>query len=387
MRKDKTAVAINLFKAAVLLAIISSILCSHNTPFTKLALAAGITLCGMNDFLRIRFWQGKIKWAVNLSIIASMVGAGLYYHLFHDLSTGIYFIFPLAETFAHSDDPLWLVVFHFAAYLATTFNFRKSYLWTGLLFYAAAVLILFLFRNISIERKKAQCLNDELKDANAKLKEYSEKIQKIAVVEERTKIAQELHDSIGHGLVALGMNLEFAENMIGADSGKAEAAVRRAHEQSQKCMADLRKAVAALKDDTLDQPVSLQISLNKLFYQFQPERVKFSLSLDPCIEMESTPVRGCLYKLVREAVTNGIRHGKASLFAIRISKEVNMIAASVKDNGIGCEKFVKSDGLIGIEKRVASLGGNVHFSTKPNDGFCISVAIPSTTLERKTVHD
>lgn len=387
MRKDKTAVAINLFKAAVLLAIVSSILCSHNTPFTKFAMAAGITLCGMNDFLRIRFWQGKIKWVFNLSIMTSMAGAGLYYHLFHNLPSGIYFIFPLAETFAHSDDPLWLVMFHFAVYLAATFNFPKSYSWTGFLPYTAAVLILFLFRNISTERKKAQCLNDELKDANAKLKEYSEKIQKIAVVEERTKIAQELHDSIGHGLVALGMNLEFAENMIGADSGKAEAAVRRAHEQSQKCMADLRKAVAALKDGTLDQPASLKISLNKLFCQFQPERVKFNLSLYPCVEMESTLVRDCLYKLVREATTNGIRHGKASLFTICISKEANMIAVSVKDNGAGCANFVKSDGLIGIEKRVASLGGNVNFITKPNDGFCISAAIPSATLERKTDYD
>lgn len=127
MRKDKTAIAINLFKAAVLLAIVSSILCSHNTPLIKLAMTAGIMLCGINDFLRIRFWQGKIKWAFNLSIMTSMAGAGLYYYLFHNLPTGIYFIFPLAETFAHSDDPLWLVVFHFAAYLAATFNFPQSY--------------------------------------------------------------------------------------------------------------------------------------------------------------------------------------------------------------------------------------------------------------------
>lgn len=120
MRKDKTAVAINLFKAAVLLAIISSILCAQVTPLMKFAMSAGIMACGMNDFLRIRFWQGKIKWAFNLSIITSMAGAGLYYYFYHNVSTGIYFIFPLAETFAHSDDPLWLVVFHFAAYLAAT---------------------------------------------------------------------------------------------------------------------------------------------------------------------------------------------------------------------------------------------------------------------------
>lgn len=387
MRKDKTAVAINLFKAAVLLAIISSILCAQVAPLMKLAMSAGIMACGMNDFLRIRFWQGKIKWAFNLSIITSMAGAGLYYYFYHNVSTGIYFIFPLAETFAHSDDPLWLVVFHFATYLAASFNFQKSYSWTGLLLYAAAVLILFLFRNISIERKKAQCLNVELKDANAKLKEYSEKMQKIAVVEERTKIAQELHDSIGHGLVALGMNLEFAESMISEDSGKAEAGVRRAHEQSQKCMVDLRKAVSALKNDTLAQPASLQALLNNLFCQFQQERVHFNLSFDPRIEKESMSVRDCLYKLVREAVTNGVRHGKASLFTIRISKDETMIAASVKDNGTGCVNFVKSDGLIGIEKRVASLGGNINFSTEPNDGFYISIEIPSAALERKTYHD
>lgn len=387
MRKDKTAVAINLFKAAVSLAIVSSILYSHDPLFAKLSMALGIVVCGLNDFLRIRLWQGKIRWAFNLSTAASMVGAGLYYYLFHDLPTSIYFIFPIAETFAHSDDPFWLAVFHFGVYLAADLNFLKSYLWTGLLGYAGVILILFLFRNISMERKKVQRLNNELKGANAKLKEYSERIQRTAVVEERTKIAQELHDSIGHGLIALGMNLEFAESMIGADSEKAETAVRRAHEQSQKCMADLRKAVTTLKNHDSDQPANLQVLLNNLFCQFQQERVQFNLSFDPRIEMESPPVRDCLYKLVREAATNGIRHGNASLFTIRISKEANMIAASVKDNGSGCAELAKSDGLIGIEKRVASLGGNVNFSTTPNDGFCISVAIPSTTLDRGTDYD
>ncbi len=114
---------------------------------------------------------------------------------------------------------------------------------------ALVVLILFFFRYSNQEREKEKQLNEELQDANAKLKKYSAEIQNITRVEERTRIAQELHDSIGHGLVALGMNLEFAESTMQRNPSKAAEAIMRARSQSKKCMEDLRKAVTALRNE------------------------------------------------------------------------------------------------------------------------------------------
>ena len=63
-------------------------------------------------------------------------------------------------------------------------------------------------------KNKIEDLNKELKNANITLKQYSAKIEELTIAKERTTIAQELHDSIGHSLIALKMNLEYAENVV-----------------------------------------------------------------------------------------------------------------------------------------------------------------------------
>lgn len=388
MKNNKTKVIINILKTVVILAIVVSILSVQNEPLiVKAALTAGIIACSMNDFFRIRFWQEKNRSAFNISIIISMVGAGLYYYWLHDAATSVYLVFPLAEIFIHSTALYSFVIFHFLIYLAANYPFRNLSIWIVVLTYSCVVVILFLFRNINAERKKEQCLNDKLKDANIKLMDYSEKIQQMAITEERTRIAQELHDSIGHGLIAIGMNLEFAENIIGTDPQKAEDVVRQAREQSKKCMDDLRKAVEALKNDSIIQTYSLQDLLDKLFCQFRPECVNFHLSFDNQVEQETLEVKDCVYKMVREAVTNGVWHGYADFFDIDISKKENRIMVSIKDNGTGCNNIVKSDGLLGIEKRISLLNGNVTYHSAHNDGFYIKAIIPSAVKDRGKAYD
>ena len=79
---------------------------------------------------------------------------------------------------------------------------------------------LFVSRNPFEEREKGQVLSAELAEVHAKLKE-------ITIVKERTRIAQEMHDSIGHSLIALRMHLEFAENMIHAKPDQAGDALSK----------------------------------------------------------------------------------------------------------------------------------------------------------------
>lgn len=370
---------INLFRIAVLATVIVSICLTQGYSLTiKALLIAGIFTLNLNDFFRARYFRKKKRQVFTLSLIISMLGAGVYYYLLHDAAVSAYFVFSLAEIFVHSTDfPYVLTLFNFLIFLAANVRILKSQLGIAVLSYCFIVMILFFFRYSNLESKKEKLLNQELQDVNAKLKRYSAEIQNITRMEERTRIAQELHDSIGHGLVALGMNLEFAESMIQTDSSKAVEAVRRARSQSKKCMEDLRKAVTALRSDSSARTFELQNSLKELFGRFQPESVKFQLSFDNCVEYETPEIKNCIYKTVREAVTNGIRHGIASLFDIGIEKKESVITVFVKDNGKGCASIVKSDGLYGIEKRVALFGGNVRYRSEPSNGFCLEAIIPS----------
>ena len=95
-----------------------------------------------------------------------------------------------------------------------------------LLAYFATLLLVYLFREISLERGKGHVLHSELVEAHAKLEE-------IAIVKERTRIAQEMHDSIGHSLIALRMKLEFSVNMIDVNPKQAGEALAKAYYFSQ----------------------------------------------------------------------------------------------------------------------------------------------------------
>ena len=98
--------------------------------------------------------------------------------------------------------------------------------------------------------------------ANAKLKE-------VTIVKERTRIAQEMHDSIGHSLIALRMHLEFAENVIEANPKRAGEALSKAHTFSQKSIKELRKAVAVLKEQSMSSPIELEELLNDMIESLQ----------------------------------------------------------------------------------------------------------------------
>ena len=374
---------INLFRIAVFIAVIVSICFEREYPvLTKILLIVGIFALNCNDFLRIHYLSKKKRQIFVLSLVVSMLGAGVYYYLLHDAAASTYFIFLLAEILIHSTGfPYVWIIFNFILFLAANMRALKTEFWVATLTYCLVVLILFFFRYSNLEREKEKQLNEELQDANVKLKKYSAEIQNITRVEERTRIAQELHDSIGHGLVALGMNLEFAESTMQRNPSKAAEAIIRARSQSKKCMGDLRKAVTALRNEPSSKASELCDSLKELFGRFQPERVTFNLSFDDRVENESPEIKDCIYKTVREAVTNGIRHGHAKLFTIAVVKDEGRIAVSVKDNGEGCQKISKSDGLFGIEKRVGELDGTTRYHSAPGSGFYLETQIPSKMRE------
>jgi signal transduction histidine kinase len=218
-------------------------------------------------------------------------------------------------------------------------------------------------------------LNKKLEDVNLTLKEYSDKIEELTIAKERTRIAQELHDSIGHSLVALKMNLEYAENVAEVQPKKAKEVINKAQEISQECIANLRKAVSLLKEDAVVE--KLREAINELFENFKAsDHIKFELVMDNDVEYVSPDIKNCIYRTIREAITNGIKHGNATVFIIEIFKEAGIIVLKVKNNGFECSNIIASNGIRGIEERINALGGSVKFNSEKGCGFAIKVTIP-----------
>ncbi|APB80766.1 two-component sensor histidine kinase [Bacillus amyloliquefaciens] len=235
--------------------------------------------------------------------------------------------------------------------------------------------VIYLYRKNLQEKSKVELLNRELKTANDTLKEYSDRIEELAVTKERTRIAQELHDSLGHYLAALKMNLEFAGKTAGHEPDKVKQIIHKAHDLTKESILKLRQAVTLLQGSLSGR--AFEQELRDIFSHFQEAGgIRFELETDAAIEAEQPDVKHCLYQSVQETITNAIKHGHASYVSVRIQKNRNMILAHIHNNGSACGTIIKSNGLKGIEKRAAALGGEAVFSSGKETGFDVKIRIP-----------
>ncbi|ETI68334.1 sensor histidine kinase [Neobacillus vireti] len=376
MTKHKPPMIILMFRIILIVTTSIDILLRPQIAIMlKAAFIFGFILLHLNDHLRNRYQlfenNRKIYY---LSMMGSIVGTGLYLIRFDSLPLNFYFVFPIVEIFLYRP---WiqsgLLILHVFVFLSVMFVLKAG-VQQALFPYLAMLLLIYLFRSNSREKEKGNLLNAELMEANAKLKE-------ITIVKERTRIAQELHDSIGHALIALKMHLEFTENMIDTDPKKSKEVLGKALGISQTSITGLRKAVDILKDDQAwKNKIKLRDSLDDLIESLQMAGgLNFELFFDDTAEYTSKEIQKGIYETVREAITNGIKHGNASSFHIDIFVHDHKLFVKVEDDGAGCADIKKSHGLQGMEERIHSLNGNIQFVSTKGNGFAVEAEIPFVT--------
>ncbi|MCE3203198.1 sensor histidine kinase [Paenibacillus sonchi] len=333
----------------------------------------------VNDFTRVKFQnQTKALWYV--SFILSNLLAGFLLFKVYCIGTQIYIIILLVEIIVSTHKiPVYVLCLHFSIFTASLIADHTT-LRDILSSYLIIISIVYLFRNVLIEKARTQELNQELQIANTTLQEYSNKIQELTISQERTRIAQELHDSLGHYLIALNMNLEYASTIVDVETDKAKLAIHKSQQLSKECIVNLRKTVVLLGDERASK--ELLQSLHEIFDNFlETNKIQFELNMDEDIEYVDSDIKNCIYKTVQESITNGIKHGQATHFSIAIHKYSDHISLLVHNNGADCKEIIKSKGIQGIENRILALGGKVVFYSGESSGFRVEANIPKITVD------
>ena len=219
-----------------------------------------------------------------------------------------------------------------------------------LLFYLIST---FSFRALIIEKGRVEKLNKE--------------IEELTIEKERNRVAQEIHDNLGHSLVALNMNLDVISNILDKDMDKTKELIDKCQNLAQNSMDSLRRAVYALKDE--DISLGLIKSIEKLVYNVEDKNnFQIDVNIDEKIENYSPEFKNTIYTIIKESITNSVKHGKGD--KIHIELEVNdEIILMIKDNGIGCDNIIKGNGLMGIEERVNKFNGGTSYISKKGEGF------------------
>lgn len=231
------------------------------------------------------------------------------------------------------------------------------------------------FRYQVEEKIKLKKWSIELEQANEKLKEYSKKIEELTIESERNRVAQEIHDSLGHSLTALIMQLDYIEKILEVNPQRAKEITIKAQNSARNSMIELRQAVYCLKNNNTNK--GLIEAINDMILNIKlTDNIEIIFNLDGDVEILKPEIKNFIYKTIQEGLTNGIKHGKAGKFLIELANKNNEVILNIKDNGQGCSDIIKGNGLIGMENRVYPLGGMIKFGKDVDNGFYINAVIP-----------
>lgn len=241
------------------------------------------------------------------------------------------------------------------------------------------ILIIVYFAQYNKEEKeKKEILYKELLEAYKKLKDYAERVKELSKVEERTRIAREIHDSLGHNMTALIMEMEIAGHMIEEDKEKAMEYINRAKSNARKGLINIRRVVETLRNEE-GQKNNLE-SIKKLIEEFSKRtNINISFYIDEEV-FEIPPIIGnTLYRIIQESMTNALRHGKATEIKIILKNDEDGLKFCISDNGVGAEDIKYGYGLKGMKERICRLKGKITF--KSQNGFLIQGFIPLEVKE------
>jgi signal transduction histidine kinase len=234
-------------------------------------------------------------------------------------------------------------------------------------------LSLTIFKQEDIEQLTA--MNQELIAINDYLKEHAETIEELAIVKERNRFSNDIHDNLGHTMILLITLLEVCYENFDTHDSDIKEKIHKAIDISKGGLKDLRSSVEGLSSYMVKTD-DLISSLKSLFNDFFSSGIKIDFSYDDYMLTRNPAVSNTIYRICREALTNSLKHGKAKQITIVLQSFNNVIKLYIFDDGLGCKKIVKGNGLSGIEKRVKEVNGNIIIGSDGESGFNINVEIP-----------
>jgi len=242
--------------------------------------------------------------------------------------------------------------------------------WSGAFFglLALAVWLAGVFVN---SRREAALLMAEAAD----LKREAE----AAVVEERSRIARELHDIISHTVSVIGVQAGAAERMLDRDPERARQPLQSIQERARESVLELRRLFGILREgeeraELTPQPRLAQLGL--LLEQVRGAGLDVELHIEGDAEPLPPGVELSAYRIVQEALTNVLKHARASRADVLLRYGGHSLELEVTDDGTGAPANGSGHGLIGMRERVALYGGTLTTGHKPNGGFCVAAQLP-----------
>ena len=249
-----------------------------------------------------------------------------------------------------------------------------------------------LFFTLLLAKAMSQAIQSQQKLANLlasleashdQLKLYSARVADLAATEERNRLARDIHDSLGHHLAAINIQLEKANAYRELDPIRAYEAVNHAKNAVQCALKDVRESVSSLRQDS--EPFLFEKALHDLLRRMRHSEVVLTLDQTGDSSRYSRLKLMTLYRVMQEGLTNVHKHANASQVMVRLDLGSQKARLTVIDNGSGFDvttwQSKKNEqlthGLTGLQERLNLVGGSLRISSRPQ-GTTLTINIPQS---------
>jgi signal transduction histidine kinase len=235
-----------------------------------------------------------------------------------------------------------------------------------------AALFAFALTLLHVREQRART---EVAEANERLRRYAAEVAELTTAKERNRMARDIHDGLGHHLTVVQMQLQAARAVLDTDPARAEALLAKAQEQTSAALNDVRRSVAALRDQT-----PLPDALRRLASESSEAGVPTAVEVIGSRRELRPETEESLYRVAQEGLTNVRKHADAGSARVLLEYgETDCVRLEVRDDGRGAAGNGAAGngfGLIGLRERVSSLGGTLTVDSAAGAGLTLRVELP-----------
>ena len=208
-------------------------------------------------------------------------------------------------------------------------------------------------------------------------------VARLAAADERARIARDVHDLIGHSLSVIALKSELARRLVDVDPGRASTELRDVESVARGSLRDIRETVAGYRLITLETELAgTRMALSA---------AGFEMEVQQAIDVQDPTIEALLGWVVREGITNVIRHSAGTHCTIRIDALEGHVQVEIVDDGGGGHRHppdvpgLAGSGLAGIRERLQAAGGRLEAGPLAGGGYRLAAVVPGRSVARGDV--
>ncbi|HST81435.1 MAG TPA: sensor histidine kinase [Kineosporiaceae bacterium] len=230
--------------------------------------------------------------------------------------------------------------------------------------------------------------NERLLELTEQLHQGREERARTAVMEERVRIARELHDVVAHHMSVISVHVGLAQYVLPAGATTVHGALETIAVTSREAMSEMRRLLAVLRvataqeqtDGGTDEPAPGLSRLNDLAERVRSAGVPVDVTVTGQVTELPSGADLCAYRVVQESLTNVLKHAGAARAAVVLDYQPGALVVRISDDGPGLTprpiESPPAHGLLGMRERASLYGGTLSTGPGPDGGFAVTLALP-----------